>query len=827
MVHTSADSLTELLLSTRQNPSTMNSHPAEKQNMQLTFLEAKVPLTKSYKQNPDGSYKGGGYPGVTNFTSMTETVESAADFATALKTHAGSGHCLLTNSLTQPIVQSSRAKLSDKEELREWIVLDIDGIDGITEIDHFITKCLPPQFHQTSYVVQHSPSSGIKSGVRAHLFFLLSDQVDVRSVSAWLKYINLETKLLSDQVTLSNNSMALSLKLDWVANNNGRILYITPPVCEGFSDPVAERIELVEKKYDRLSFNFAAIGSAQMRAKYKERLSTLRRAAGLTVSKKEEYYILRNDKEYVIDSLVEPARITDPVQDNDLFMRCNLDGGDSLAYYYHRNNPAYLYNFKGEPAVRMKLCDPEFYARVALPDSEALAAKNNRPFVFRDNATDKWFAGIRKEEQIIKQPMAVGSQLKLEHYFMHFGQTPPPDPIPTWDLMFDPTLDQQWNEAERVFNTWRPSEYQLNAMYRTNIPAVINKVLVHVTGDDKEAYHHFVNWLAYIYQNRDKSGTAWVLHGVPGTGKGVLFNNIIRPLFGHDYCQTKQVRDLKDKFNGWMEKALFVNVDETNSEDAGHEAKEIVNALKQWITDPFMSVRHMQSTALNLRSFINFIFTTNDFGVLPIQDGDRRFSVAPRQTVPISLSSEEIGQIGTELLDFAGYLQSYEVDELMARTPLVNEAKEDLKLAAESSIDAFFRAAREGDLEFFTAGTHETMDKHYQEMSNFQTAVSQWIDDVKHGRPSQVGELQLRDAHVVMCRDKGMKAGAFRKMCAHKGFASKRQAPDSSDRFQGWTIEWKVSEAAKKGLRIHLKSVKTDQEIESEIEAEINSEKAE
>jgi len=37
--------------------------------MKLTFLEAKVPLTKGYEKKPDDSYIGGAYPGVTNFTS--------------------------------------------------------------------------------------------------------------------------------------------------------------------------------------------------------------------------------------------------------------------------------------------------------------------------------------------------------------------------------------------------------------------------------------------------------------------------------------------------------------------------------------------------------------------------------------------------------------------------------------------------------------------------------------------------------------------------------------------------------------------------------------
>ena len=797
------------------------NHP-RRTTMQLTFLEAKVPLTKSYKKRPDNSYKGGGYPGVTNFTSMIEAVESTADFAKALMTHAASGHCLLTNSLIQPIVMSSRAKLSDKEELREWIVLDIDGIDDIKDSEDFIQKFLPKQFHNVSYVIQHSPSSGIKPGVRTHLFFLLYDAVDVRSVSAWLKYTNLVTKQLSDQVTLSNNSMALSLKLDWVANNNGRIIYITPPGCEGFSDPVAKRIELVEKKYDRLSFNFAAIGSAQMRAKYKERLNDLRSDAGLSISRKEDYYVLRNDKEYVVDSLVEPARITDPVPDNDLFMRCNLDGGDSLAYYYHRNNPTYLYNFKGEPAVRMKLCDPDFFDRVAKPDMEALRAKDNRPFAFRDRVTDKYYVGIRKGEEIVEQPHVIGSRDKMEHYFMQFGQTSPPDPITTWDMTFDPTSEAQYLPDEGKFNAWRPTEYQQNAMYKSLIPLTINKVIAHVVGDDPDSYHHFLNWLAYIYQNRTKAGTAWVLHGVPGTGKGLLFNSIIVPVFGRDYCQSKMIKDLADKFNGWMDQCIFANIDETNSADARSEATATMNALKNWITEPYISIRQMQTTAVMRNSYVNFIFTTNDFGILPIQDGDRRFNVAPRQETPIKITADEISALKSELLDFAGYLQSYKVDSAKAHTPLENQAKSALKLAAQSSIDEFFQAIRDCDLEFFIHGMDETTTE-YESLSQFKVAVAQWMEDAKEGKASDVSVAIMKHAHVVMCRDKAMKDGAFRSMAAKKGYAPKRFGTDGN-RWYGWRIDWKLSAESKAYHGLHIKSVK---DIDSDIAAEIKSEKAE
>ena len=794
--------------------------------MKLTFLEAKIPLTKSYEIKPDGSYEGGSYPGVTNFTSHEEQIDGTKDFCNALKKHATVGNCLLTNSISSQIINESRRKLSDKDELRQWIVLDIDGIEGIVTAEDFIAKCLPEQFKSASYILQHSPSSGIKPGVRVHLFFMLYEPVDVGSVSAWLKYTNLETQLLSDQITLSNNSMALSFKLDWVANNNGRIIYITPPECKGFSDPVTDRVTWVKKKYDTVSFNFAAVGSAQMRAKYKARLNELRAAEGLKISRKDNFYVVRNNKEYVIDSLVEPARVTDPLPDNDRFMRCNLDGGDSLAYYYYRNAPVYLYNFKGEPGVKLKLVDPEFYARVAKPDRDKLREKDNRPFVFLDDVTDKYYVGIRKENEVVRQPQVRGSLAKIEDYFVQFGNTSPPTPIPTWDMIFNPTTARQWDADNKEFNVWCPTEYLIDPPKQTHPPEVITKVITHVLGDDRETYNHFINWLAFIYQNRTKSGTAWVLHGCPGTGKGVLFHQIIRPIFGNDHCQLKQIKDLADKFNGWMERCIFVNIDEANTADTPpSEARMVVNALKNWITEPTISIRHMQATASNRNSYVNFLFTTNDFGILPIQDGDRRFNVAPRQETPISLSSDEITAIHKELQAFAGYLAGFEVDELAARTPLEGEAKEELKLASQNSIDVFFRAFREGNLEFFIDGTREDTQEH-ESISVFRLAVEQWIEDVGNGVESRVTQEQAKHAHVVMCREKPMKLGAFRSMCSKRGSPLGNEDESAADGgWKGWRIKWNMSARARTTHKLHLRSVKTQEQMEAEITAEIKGDK--
>jgi hypothetical protein len=386
-------------------------------------------------------------------------------------------------------------------------------------------------------------------------------------------------------------------------------------------------------------------------------------------------------------------------------------------------------------------------------------------------------------------------------------------------MKFDPTIHQQWNEDDKIFNTWRPSTYQQSTLYTSMVPPTIEKVLRHVTGNDEECYVRFVNWLAYIQQTRNKTGIAWVLHGVPGTGKGLLFHNIITPIFGVDYCAAKQFRDLTDSFNGWMERAIFINIDEANSDDMGRMGKALVNNLKNWITEPVVSVRHMQAVARSVNSYTNFLFTTNDFGIIPIQEGDRRINVGVRQEKKLDITPEEVRQIDKELTAFSQYLLHYNVDAGLARAPLENKAKEDLKQAARSSIEEFFYAIQHGDLNYFVEGTDE--DSHeYTALAGFKEAVSEWVEDAKHDRPSLVRKKQLRYAHIVMCRDKGIKDGAFVSMCAKRGFPIKRLTKDDH-RSDGWWIEWNVSDEDKRHLKIHLRPVEAD--LERKINDEINS----
>lgn len=789
--------------------------------MQLTFLQGEVPLTKTYTKIAEGKYRGSSYPSVYLVTSHVEEITTVSDLATALRSHSAAGHCLYTSNLTKPLNREPRAKMAIKDEQPQWLVLDLDGVNFI-DSEEFVRKVLPAEFSDVSYVEQHSPSSGIKPGLRSHLYFLLFRGEDRRVLSDWLKSLNLATGPLRDQVTLSRKQMALSWPLDIVANNKARPIYIAPPECEGFDDPLKERIRVVEKGSECAYFDFAKTAPPSLlRHQQRELIDYLRAAAGLHVSKKQEIYTYNADgKEFLIKELTEPGRVTDWIEDNDRFMRCNVDGGDSWAYYYHRDHPTWLHNFKGEPALHLASLDPEHWNKIALPWAEGLKEKTVRPFVFRDMISDKYYAGIRQEGVILEQPLIISSRDRVEDFFVTRGNTSPPANIESWTREFDPTLDRQWNPDDRIFNFWRPTKYQKNALVRTNPPETIDYILRHVTGDDEESYDRLTNWLAYIYQTRKKTGTAWVLHGVPGTGKGLLYNYIIRPIFGHDYCQTKQIRDLRSNFNGWMEHALFINVDETNTNDAGREESAVIEALKMWITDPIISIEAKNQNARMANSFSNFIFTSNDFGALPIQQGDRRFNVAPRQEQRIALDDTCLEAIGSELQHFAGFLKGYNVVESLATESLENEAKSTLREVARTSIDDFIYAAMQGDLEYFVDGTYEPTSQ-YQEQAEFRQAVSEWLEDARNRRPSYISRQQLRAAYVIICSDRSMRANKFVKLMSKRG-APVQKHRMNGELFRGWKVEWKLSPEAAVKFKAHLKLVPTDSEIEENIKNEIN-----
>jgi len=621
---------------------------------------------------------------------------------------------------------------------------------------------------------------------------------------------------------LTASDKALGFKLDVVANANGRVIYIANPECVGFEDPIKDRVEVVTKEYDQLRYAFVSVSPSDLKHEYRKRVDSIREDKGLSKLRAKELYEMSGDIEVLRKSLTEQGRVHDCQPDSDLVMRCNVDGGDSHAYFYYIKYPRLVRNHKGEPALYMAQLDPDHYNKVAAPAARGLWEKDAQPFVYRNSHDDKYYIGIRIGSTITQQPNVIGSDAKIQDYYTQHGGLGVPSPIESWKMEFVPTRDSQWNPDAHVFNTWRRSDIMTNAMHRSNPPEVITKIITHALGGSGEAYDRFINWLAYVYQNRTKSGTAWLLHGVQGTGKGLLVDHVLGPIFGKDYVIKQQSRNLKAEFNGWMERAIIVNLDEFDVTDAGYEAGSVMQALKMWITDARLPIRAMHKESRMTDNYSNFILTTNAKSGLPVDDGDRRISFGVRQEKRLDISPEEVESIRSELDQFAGYLFGYEVDKQLAHTCLENEAKTLAKSLSRTSIEEFVDAVRLGNLQYFLDGMQENTDGMLK--AQYQQVIDRWVADVKASGESLVTAPDLLVAYRTICsEDKNMKTERFKKMMGHKSLPARRLIAADNSRPYGWNVKWDADAQTIREIKGHIKAVKTQKELEEALRKEVAS----
>lgn len=92
---------------------------------------------------------------------------------------------------------------------------------------------------------------------------------------------------------------------------------------------------------------------------------------------------------------------------------------------------------------------------------------------------------------------------------------------------------------------------------------ILQHILVHFCGGEDDLADYLLNWLAFPLQRLgEKTGVAVVVKGLPGTGKGLIFNRLVAAIYGEHYAQCKDIQDLVGNFNAATAKKMFVNLDE-------------------------------------------------------------------------------------------------------------------------------------------------------------------------------------------------------------------------------------------------------------------------
>ena len=802
--------------------------------MELVFLKAKQRLAKEISNKGTTPY-----PLTKNFTSehiqISKSKKGLHDLLKHLQTQAASGACLHKGLLKRPLINESRAMMADRVASTELLILDIDGIQmptsqspDVRTISEKIIAQLPECFQDISYIAQASASLGLKKDkISLHLFFLLEQPTQPKILKEWFKLLNYETDILSSQLSLSANGQSLCYKLDPSVAENSKIIYIAPPTFkDNIQDPISgDRFVIIERGSPTLDPRPLLIHvnpervhnlGVQVKDNLRKKLNLPKKSSKLsTVSiGGESQEVLQNPDKMTI----EVSRVNEP------YVNCNVNGGDSNGYYFVLTNPHYMYNFKGEPVWEIQKADPDFYRNIFEIFADKIDQdKKLRPVALRDFYTDTYFNGVYDEsiEQFTDSYPLTPTNKQAIDDFMRTHNRPSLDYVPDARVVFDPTNDKgiQLDEAPYYVNLYRKTKYMLNQeehvselTYGTadklhTITPRIATLISHVLGDGKTEFEHFVNWIAYIYQNKQKAMTAWIFTGVPGTGKGLLIHKVLKPLFGEQQVPMRALENIEEQFNLYLRTALFLAVDEFRMGDAGSIGK-MADKLKHQITEPNLTIRAMRSNQIELPSFCNFIFLTNRADAVKIEEGDRRYNVAPRQekkldVVHVDLVSN-IDDIEKELYIFAGVLHKFQVDQRMAHTALENEAKIQMKNISMSVLEEFAAAIRQRNLEYFTEILDIPLTNTFDAggISTSQRYLKHWLAEVGTEIIIPMSQFKLVYDVLTDTRNK-LSTRDFTKAMSRLNIktARKRVSADKNASIpRGVVLTWKLDDNIRKSL---------------------------
>lgn len=667
--------------------------------MDVFFLSADKPIVKSYELGPQGELIKHNYPFVYEVTSHEEHPKTLQALATTMQKYAKQGRCMVKGKLQRPLVRESRKGSTDADEKTDWICLDLDGIEGYQTVDLFLEAI---GCGDTEYVVQWSSSMGIenKAGFRCHIFMRLDQPAHPQLLKYWLQDLNL--RVLDSQLELTKTGNSLRWPLDVTTCQNDKLLYVAPPkLGPGIKDPFPgnQRISYVKKKRQLLTLPYPIPTRDALRDRIDKKVQELRVVNNLP-KRKSYKYKFSGAVEYMVNP--DSATITEMKTERG-FVYFNLNGGDSWAYYHPEDNPNFIFNFKGEPTYKTEDLLPEYWAR--LQQNAATYQPNSQGliyFAFRDFKTSNYFNGFYDTNNDKLELAMAKSESQLRQFMKQHGQSLG-DFIPDWNLVWDPHSPNVVDPTKNELNTFQPSQYFLiqRLPHVTRVPPTIYKVIDHVLGHDPATIDHFLNWLACVVQFQNRTGTAWVWQGTQGTGKGVLFHQIITPLLGEVNVVSKRMEELESEFTGYMENKFIVFIDEIEAGKSLYHSK-VTAKLKNLIVEPTISIRRMYTPAYMAPNYASMIFASNKPASVEIAPDDRRFNVGPYQTQPIQLTATEVDvDIPKELTEFFAYLKQYKADPDRARKPLISAARSTLIDISRTAIDTVSDALLSGNLEFF------------------------------------------------------------------------------------------------------------------------------
>ena len=223
----------------------------------------------------------------------------------------------------------------------------------------------------------------------------------------------------------------------------------------------------------------------------------------------------------------------------------------------------------------------------------------------------------------------------------------------------------------------------------------VNHLRRHTCRGNEELFEYVTHWLAHLVQKpNEKIGTALVIVGEQGTGKGAMFCQLLGKIVGQGlYSHVDSIGSLSS-FNDILNDRSLVVMDEVEKSGIGHKMADMIKSL---ITESWMQTRRKFIPDAMAYQFQNYIFLSNNDAIVKVESTDRRFCVMetdPTLRGATAYFDELFENIKDDMMvqDFVNWLGSIDLEEWRAIKIPHTEAREAMRevdLIDQFLIDVF------------------------------------------------------------------------------------------------------------------------------------------
>jgi hypothetical protein len=308
-----------------------------------------------------------------------------------------------------------------------------------------------------------------------------------------------------------------------------------------------------------------------------------------------------------------------------------------------------------------------------------------------------------------------------------------------------------------------------------NIPTIW-KVMENVFGDWNDHFNIklFLNWLAFLLQEREQSTLGWIIMAAPGSGKGLLAERVFRPIFGEHAVLIDDGDSMGARFNFEDVGCFLKFYNEVFSKAAFAENLKRREWLKHRIGTKEIMLESKGIDKQKISNFTNYVLLTNQPQAYLLEANDRRMNIVDtlKSSIRLTKMSWWPGKrkpfenwIAAEVPLLAHFLQNVQFDEDSANEATQTPARQVLVESSLEEVDYLIDKLGKGQKEYFDLDEIYPSEKATfgaDSNADIQADIEEFIEKY-HAIPSKYGAAvfghHIRQASKVNIKRKLQQRG--------------------------------------------------------------------